>query len=264
MARQPVVTLLTDFGTSDPYVAAMKGVLLSRCPRARIVDISHDIPAHNVLAGAVVLAEASLHFPPGTLHVVVVDPGVGTDRRILAAQCGEQLYLLPDNGVITMVAEAAPIEALVVVRNTDLVGGASMTFHGRDVFAPLAAELLNGRPLEQLGPQPDSYRQLEVPVPVRSGEAVVGQVIYVDQFGNLVSNITWQDVETIWRDPATVRVSCLGRDLGSLQGTYGFAPRGELLALVNSMGRIEVAVNRGRACDVLDAGVGTEVRLVQS
>ena len=264
MAKQSLVTLLTDFGTSDPYVAAMKGDLLRRCPRAQIVDISHDIPPHNVLVGAVVLAEAARHFPPETLHVVVVDPGVGTDRRILAAQCGEQMFLLPDNGVITMVADAAPIEELVVVRNTDVLGGVSMTFHGRDVFAPLAAQILNGLALHRLGPQPDSYRQLEIPVPVRSGDAVVGQVIYVDRFGNLVSNITWRDVEYIWQDPATVRVSCLGRDLGPLQGTYGFAAEGELLALVNSMGRIEVAVNRGRACDALDAGVGTEVRLVQS
>jgi len=264
MAKQPLVTLLTDFGTSDPYVAAMKGVLLSGCPRAQIVDISHDIPPHNVLAAAVVLSEASRHFPPGTLHVVVVDPGVGTDRRILAAECGGQRYLLPDNGVITMVADAAPIEALVVARNIDLLGGASMTFHGRDVFAPLAAKLLNGLDLHLLGPQPGSYKQLDIPVPVRSGDAVVGQVVYVDQFGNLVSNITWADVENVWLDPATVRVSCLGRDLGPLQGTYGFAPEGELLALVNSMGRIEVAVNRGRACDVLDAGFGTEVRLARS
>lgn len=264
MAKQSLVTLLTDFGTSDPYVAAMKGALLTRCPRAQIVDISHDIPPHNVLAGAVVLAEAARHFPPGTLHVAVVDPGVGTDRRILAAQCGEQMFLLPDNGVITMVADAAPIEDLVVVRNIDVLGGVSMTFHGRDVFAPLAAQLLNGLALQRLGPQPDSYRQLEIPVPVRSAGVVVGQVIYVDQFGNLVSNITWRDVENIWQAPATVRAACLGRDLGPLQGTYGFAAEGELLALVNSMGRIEVAVNRGRACDVLDAGVGTEVRLGQS
>lgn len=264
MAKQPLVTLLTDFGASDPYVAAMKGVILSQCPRARLVDISHQVPPHDILAGAMVLAEAAPYFPPETVHVVVVDPGVGTDRRILAGKFGGQRFLFPDNGVISVVAETMPLEDLVVVRNTDFFqpGGPSRTFQGRDVFAPLAAQLLNGLDVRRLGPQPDTYKLLELPVPRQGDDGIIGEIMYVDHFGNLISNITRRDVESLWDDPAVVRVDCNGRRIGPLHGTYGFVEAGGLLALFNSMNRLEVAVNQGRACDVLGATKGAEVRVV--
>ncbi len=263
MAKQHLATLLTDFGSRDAYVAAMKGVILSACPRARIVDLSHDVPAHDVLAGAFVLDGAAPYFPPGTVHVVVVDPGVGTDRSILVGRFDRRTYLFPDNGVITLIADRGPAEELVVVRNPNYLPSrpASTTFHGRDVFAPLAAELLKGLDIRRLGPRPDTYRLLDLPACEETPAEIVGQVVYVDTFGNLVSNIREEHVRRRWMDLETVRGSCAGRDVGPLRGAYGFAEEGEAVLLFNSMGRVEVAVNRGRACDHFHAGIGTVIRL---
>lgn len=265
MAKRMIVTLLTDFGRADPYVAAMKGVILSMCPRAQLVDLSHEIPPQDVLSAAFVLAHAAPYYPPGTLHMVVVDPGVGTDRRILAARFGEQLFLFPDNGVITFVAERMPLEGIVAVRNTKYLPSAepSRTFHGRDLFAPIAGHLLNGLDIAKLGPQPDSYKLLDFPAPIPQETHILGQVIYVDRFGNLVSNIPEQMVRHRYAELDKMRVICAERDAGMFQGTYAFVEPGKPLALFNSMGYVEVAVNRGRACDVFNAEIGTEVRIVE-
>ena len=263
MAKQKLVTLTTDFGTADPYAAAMKGVLLSRCPQARVVDISHDVPPQDVLAGAMVLAQAAPHFPPDTVHVVVVDPGVGTQRRILAACFGKQTFLFPDNGVITLLAERLPLAQIVAVRNAQYLPPAqpSRTFHGRDIFAPVAGHLLNGAPLEQLGPQPDTYKLLELPAPAAGTDEIVAQVIYVDRFGNLVSCIDETLLGGYWQRLEAMRVTCAGHEIGPLVGAYGFVEPGQPLALINSMGYVEVAVNRGSAAEALGAGVGAEVRI---
>jgi len=265
MAKQSLATLLTDFGTRDPYVAAMKGVILAMCPRAQLVDISHDVEAHDILSGAFILAHAAPYFPAGTLHVVVVDPGVGTDRRILAARFGGQVFLFPDNGIISMIAETMPLEEIVAVRNTRYLppAGTSMTFHGRDIFAPLAGRILNGLDIKRLGPQPGTYKLLDLPAPAEQAGAMVGEVIFIDRFGNLISNIRRQQVRQRWKDLERLSVLCRGRDVGPLQGTYEFVEPGRQLALLNSMGFVEVAVNRGRACDELDAGVGAEVRITE-
>ncbi len=260
MARNALVTLLTDFGTSDPYVAAMKGAILTLCPRAQIVDISHDLPAHDILPAAFVLAQAAPNFPRETLHVVVVDPTVGTDRRILAARLGGQMYLLPDNGVITFVAGSQPMEAMHVVRNPAyLPAGASMTFHGRDIFAPVAAAILNGVDLHRLGPMPDTYKLLDLPAPAEQSGGLAGQVIYIDRFGNLVSNISSDDLVRRWKDLDRLRVWCAGKEIGPLVGAYAFVGPGKPLALINSMKLVEVAVNQGRAADLLGAAVGAEI-----
>ncbi len=266
MARRQLATLLTDFGTADPYVAAMKGVILSACPGVRIVDISHDIPPHDVLAAAIVLAQSAPYFPPETLHVAVVDPGVGTERRILAGRLGGQLFLAPDNGVISFVAAAMRVEALVVVRDADRQAraAASMTFHGRDIFAPIAGRILSGLAVDKLGPPAGTYKAMELPAPVEHDRRIVGEVIYVDHFGNLITNISGELVARGWRDPGGVKVGCGGRGDVPFALTYGQVAAGEALALFNSMGLLEVAVNRGRACDVLAAGVGSEVIVMEA
>jgi len=264
MAKSLLVTLLTDFGTQDPYVAAMKGTILSIYPGAQIVDLCHEVPAHNILAAAFILAECAPTFPADTLHVVVVDPGVGTRRTILFGQFGAHQYLFPDNGIITFIAQRHPLRALVTVRNVDFVPpqDVSATFHGRDLFAPVAAHLLKGLDFHRLGPQPQSYKLIEIPQPRMHEGALLGEVIYIDRFGNLVTNIPADTVRTHWPSLDRLRVSCTGRDVGAVQGTYGLAKEGELLALFNSMGLLEVAVNQGRACDELNARLGTEVRVV--
>ncbi len=264
MAKQPLATLLTDFGWSDPYVPAIKGVILSICPRANLVDITHDIPQGDVLRGAFVLAQAAPLFPPQTVHVVVVDPGVGTERRILAARFAGQVFLFPDNGIITLIAERGGMEAIYTVSNTQLLPDRSVsaTFHGRDIFAPIAANILNGLDIRHLGPEPKTYKTLEIPSPHLGDSGIVGQVLYVDHFGNLISNIPLELVRQASKQIGAARVICGGRDVGAVQRTYGMAESGALVALINSMSLLEVAVNGGRASDVLGAAVGTEVRLV--
>jgi len=263
MAKTSIATLLTDFGQRDPYVAAMKGVILGICPRARLVDISHAVAAHEVLEAAFILASSAPWFPPGTLHVVVVDPGVGSDRRIMVGRFGGHTFLFPDNGVISLIAESMPLEAIFTVRNTRFLPPAppSRTFHGRDIFAPVAAEILNGLDISRLGPQPDTYKRLDIPGAAMSGDALGGQVIYIDRFGNLISNIAQSDVAARWPDVSALRIDCAGAEIGPLQGAYAFVDRGRPLALFNSMHLLEVAVNRGRACDFLGADIGAEVRI---
>lgn len=264
MAGHGFVTLLTDFGTRDPYVAAMKGALLRHCPQARIVDISHDIDAHDILQASFVLAQAAPHFPPETLHVVVVDPGVGTKREIIAARFGDQRYLFPDNGVITMVAETQPLRAIAVARNLKyLPSGRSVsnTFHGRDIFAPLAGHLVRGLPVTDLGPAPESYKLINLTQPHCRDDRITGKVVYVDRFGNLVSNITERLISQRWGHFDNIKVTCAGRPVGPVVTAYGQGPEGKAIALINSMGLLEVAANAARACDVLAASAGSEVRL---
>jgi hypothetical protein len=264
MARRPLATLLTDFGTRDPYVAAVKGAILAVCPDAHVVDITHEIPPQDVQAAAFVLAHAAAAFPPDTLHVVVVDPTVGTARRILAGRFAEQRYLVPDNGAITFVERASPGGELVWAREGRYVPEhpASATFHGRDVFAPVAGALLNGLELGRLGPAASEHVRLEVAEAAESEGAITGRVIYVDRFGNLVSNIAAEALRR-WSGEARPRVLCAGRSVGELQTTYADAPAGAALALVNSMGLLEVAVSGGSAAAELGAAVGAEVRVVR-
>jgi len=263
MASVRIATLLTDFGTRGPYVAAMKGMLHRVCPDVIIEDLSHEVPAHDVLTGAFLLAHSAPYFPPGTVHVVVVDPGVGTERAILAARCGGHTFLAPDNGVLSLVAEAMGLEALVAVQNVERLVGppASRTFQGRDVFAPLAGRILNGLDLRRLGGQPATYNVLDLPKPQRRDREILGEVVYVDEFGNLVTNIPEALLRASRWEPAALRVACGSGELVGLRTTYAAVQPGEPLALTDSMGRLELAVNQGRACDLLQAGVGTQVRV---
>ena len=264
MPKRALVTLLTDFGVADPYVAAMKGMILRYCPAADIVDISHDVPPHQILSGAFVLAGAAPYFPSGTLHVVVVDPGVGTNRAILIGRFGGQVFLFPDNGVITFVKEILPLEGLVSVRNFSFLQEekeVSPTFHGRDLFAPLAGQILSKADIAKFGPTPSQYKLLELPVPYAQGNDLVGEVIHVDHFGNLISNITEQDVKRHWSDVNSLQVNCNNRQVGFLAGTYALVQADSPLALFNSSGHVELAVNQGRACDLFQTGLGAEIRI---
>jgi hypothetical protein len=262
MPRHQILTFLTDFGTSDPYVAEMKGVILSVLPGANLVDISHDIPAGDVMAAAVVLRQALPYFPPETVHCVVVDPGVGTERRILAARYDRQVVVFPDNGVISFVDRDRALEGIAVVRDERyfLTPAAAPTFHGRDIIAPVAAHLAGGLGLERLGPPPETFKLLDLPVPRPAPDGrLVGQVIYVDRYGNLISNISAALLERTFGRGPRVSVACAGKEVGPLRLTYAHVRQGQVLALVNSMSLVEVAVNGGRADEALSAGVGSEV-----
>lgn len=264
MPRQMIATLLTDFGTRDPYAAAMKGVLLGVCPDARIIDISHDVEPHDIQGAAFVLAQAAPCFPPGTVHVVVVDPGVGTSREILAARLGGQYFVFPDNGVITFVQEVLPMEEIAIVRDRRFfrTDAPSATFHGRDILAPVAGHILRGLDIRRLGQRPQTYKLLDLPAVREEPDELLGEVRYVDRFGNLVTNITAAMIRRRWDAPERSRVRCGQRDIGPLRGAYAAGEAGEPLAVVNSMGLLEIAVREGRAADVLQAGLRTAVRVV--
>ncbi|MHC4503189.1 MAG: SAM hydrolase/SAM-dependent halogenase family protein [Planctomycetota bacterium] len=268
----PVVTLLTDFGSRDAYAAVMKGVILRSLPTARVVDVTHEVPPQDVRAAAFVLESACPYFPEGTVHLVVVDPGVGGPRRIIAAEAGEGRFLGPDNGVLSVALErvareaneanephvvAVSDEAVRLARRRALPPRAieSTTFHGRDRFAPLAAELARGMALEELGSDVDDYVKLELPSPLPRGPGeVAGEAIYIDTFGNLVTNLRAGDL------PSTdAGFEVAGRLVGGLVRAYVERERGELLAVVGSTGRVEISVREGSAAGVLGATVGTAV-----
>lgn len=251
----PRLTLLTDFGTADGYAAAMKGVIASICPEAVVDDASHEIPPGDVEAGAWALARYWRLYPPGTVHVVVVDPGVGGERRALALRADDRLLLAPDNGILTRVLEEARAWAAAAIQERQyLRSEISRTFHGRDVFAPAAAHLALGVRLEELGPAVSDPVRLPLARFAITPEAVLGSVIHVDRFGNLVTNIPAN-----WVSAGHVMAG--GRDLGDARRSYVEAEPGEALALVGSAGLLEVSVRDGSAAALLGLGRGAEVRV---
>jgi hypothetical protein len=265
----PIITLLTDFGTESTYPAQMKGVILGRCPQASIVDLSHGVPRHDVRTAAFMLASAAPAFPPGTIHAAVVDPQVGSPRRILAAEAGGYVYLAPDNGLLTLVATGGFLHGgskatrIVAVENRDLFRqDVSSTFHGRDIFAPVAAALAGGVNFTDLGPAIDSIARFDLPLPERQGDRIVGQVLTVDSFGNLVTNVP--AAMLAGSDPTTVQVRLMGAVIRGLSRSYSDVPAGALLAYIGSAGLLELAVNRQSAAARLGAGATTPVSVVLS
>jgi S-adenosylmethionine hydrolase len=245
-----IITLLTDFGTGDTYVAEVKAALLSRAPAATVVDVSHDVPPGNVRAAQYLLSRSWGRFPAGTVHLVVVDPGVGTDRRALAASTDGHYFVAPDNGVLSVVASGrgARFVALPVLRD------ASPTFHGRDVFAPAAARLAGGARLEALGSRVANPQMLPFPTARREGREVVGEVVHVDRYGNLISNIP---PDLVQPDTAFVVAT---QEIGVLRRTFGDVAAGRPVAYLGSGGTVEIAVRNGNAADRFGTGVGAEVR----
>jgi S-adenosylmethionine hydrolase len=251
------VTLLTDFGTRDAYVASVKGVILSRFPMAQVVDITHEIPPQDVLAGALVLAEAAPWFPPGTVHVAVVDPGVGTSRRAIVCEGGGHWVVAPDNGLVSLwLDRVGAWRCHALVRSDLALPRMSHTFHGRDLFGPAGASLAAGDvDIDECGPAVEPVR-LDVPAPKVGDRMVTGEVVSVDHFGNLVTNVRDTDL------PAArggLRVELGAALVGKMVRTYGEAEPGALVALVGSGGLLEVAVVQGSAHERLGAGRGAPV-----
>ncbi|MDA1189383.1 MAG: SAM-dependent chlorinase/fluorinase [Chloroflexi bacterium] len=257
-----MITLTTDFGTRDGYVAAMKGVILGICPEAHIVDVSHDISPQNVAQGAFVLDNAVQYFPSDAVHVAVVDPGVGTSRQPIALSTSAGFFIGPDNGIFTHVlrrlghmtgAEVPEGCSAVVLDKTEYWRHpVSNTFHGRDIFAPVAAHLAKGVPMEKLGSPIDSLVSLKLSQPFVRGNHVEGRILHVDSFGNLISDIP---ASLIDRDVVSVRIA--DRTNSGLNETYGVGEG--LMALVGSHGYLEIAWRNGSATQRLDADVGETV-----
>ena len=252
------ITLTTDFGARDAYAAQLKGVLLARCPGAAVLDLTHDIAPHDAIEGALFLDGAVPAFPPGTVHLAVVDPGVGGARRAIACAIGGQFAVCPDNGLLTLLARRLPIEEAREIANPALRREpVSATFEGRDVFAPAAAHLACGGALGDLGPPAEGLATLALPEPSREADGVRGEVLHVDRFGNAITNV---EASMLPEAAAGVRVRAGGRGL-PLRRTYADAAPGEALALVGSGGRIEIAVREGSAADRLGLRRGSPVRV---
>ena len=258
MAR-PVVALLSDFGFRDHYVGAMKGVVLNICPEATLVDISHEIPAHDVLTAALELAAAYRYFPAGSVFLVVVDPGVGFDRRGVAADAGDYRFVAPDNGVLTAVlGEQPPRRVVELTERRYARPTVSRTFEGRDRFAPAAAWIAKGVQLSALGRPLRDYRVLDIPAPDLADDRVVGQVLRIDRFGNVVSNIDRKTFESVAQRGA-IQIEVGPHVIGRLVETYTEIGEDEVCALFGGTEHLEFAASSSSAVDRLGVERGAAV-----
>lgn len=258
---RPVIALLSDFGSRDHYVGTMKGVILGICPDATLVDISHDIPPHDVMEGALQLAATARYFPAGTIFVAVVDPGVGSRRRGVAVDTGDYRFVGPDNGIFTQVLADLPLKKAVEL--TERRYGrptVSRTFEGRDRFAPAAAWLAKGIQLPALGRAAVDLVRLDIPVAEVGDTAIRGAVLHVDRFGNLVTNVERKSFER-FASGRQVQVSVGTRSVERLVATYADIPPGEVCALFGSTDHLEVAANSGSAADMLGVTRGGAVTI---
>ena len=259
-----IITLLTDFGIEDGYVAAMKGVILGICPAARLVDVSHLVPPQDVRAGAFLLASIHPYFPEGTIHLAVVDPGVGTERRAVAIRTARSLLVGPDNGLFSLVLQREGILEARLLENPDLRRPTvSQTFHGRDIFAPAAAHLASGVPFHSLGsrctPELAARGTIE-----RTETEIRGEIIHIDRFGNAVSNIMRADLDALARTGRGFIINVGPHTIAGLEDTYGRVGEGRPLALIGSGEHLEIAVNLGSAASLLSIRIGDRVTVTIS
>ena len=249
--------MTTDFGLSDWFVGVMKGVILSLCPRAPIVDISHGVQAGDIVAGALVLREAYSFFPPGTVHMGVVDPGVGGERAPIAVRTKRYLFVGPDNGLVSLAAGEDGVEEIVSIEMPRfMLEEVSGTFHGRDIFAPAAAHLAGGVRMDELGPRLEGMKRLEIGAVRREGQSIEGEVIYADRFGNLITNIRREEIGS-----EKIEVEVGGESVRGLLASYSSAAPGEPLALIGSGGYLEISVNGGSAAERFGAVRGSPVKI---
>lgn len=252
----PIITLTTDFGLTDGYVGTMRGVILSIAPEATLVDLSHQIPAQDLWAGAFVLYQAVPFFPPEAIHAVVIDPGVGSERRALAVRTSQGIFVAPDNGVLSYVlATAHQHEAISLTNPAYQMPRVSTTFHGRDIFAPAAAHLANGVPLEELGPRAINLVRLPTPESKATAEGdLFAHVIHIDHFGNLILNVTAADVDE------DVILELGGHTIEGLSRTFADVAHGQPLAYVgSSRDHVEIALREGNAAREIGINVGDQI-----
>ena len=242
---------MTDFGTSDHFVGTMKGVILNINPQVRIVDITHDVPPQDIHGAAFLINSAYRYFPVGTIHVAVVDPGVGSRRQAIICRTDTAYFVCPDNGVLSYILGDNTARQVIALDNAAYrLSEVSHTFHGRDIFAPAAAHLSRGAPLGQFGNLANDLVRLPIPAPHVTRTAIVGSVIWIDRFGNLITNITSDMLESFGMDGGFVIRA--GRvEIWHLNRTYSESGKGECLAIVGSSGYLEISVNQGSAAQAL-------------
>lgn len=261
---RPVIALLTDFGTADHYAGAMKGVILGICPDVTLVDITHDIPPHDVLAGALELAATCKYFPAGTIFVAVVDPGVGSARRGVAADTGDYRFVAPDNGVLTQVLREMPAKKIVELTERRYARPTvSRTFEGRDRFAPAAAWIARGTQFAALGRAVAEIHKLDIPLPETADNTVRGVVLRVDRFGNLVTNIDRKTVERLGQSSA-ITIDASGQRISRLVATYAELPADGVGALFGSTDHLELAAPSSSAAERLGLARGAAVTVTKA
>ncbi len=265
MSKRPIITLTTDFGLNDHFVGTMKGAILSLAPEAEIVDICHSVQAFDILDGALTLAQAYSYFPVRTVHVVVVDPGVGSGRRPILASSERQNFVAPDNGVLSLIyAREERLSVRHITSEHYFLQPLSNTFHGRDIFAPVAAYLAKGVDHEKFGDEITDFVRFNAPRPkVIDPKTIRGVVLKVDRFGNLVTNITPQDVPLLFQaQPPAFKIVVGKSEVTSMKTNYAEGAPGEVFGILGSMGYLEIASNRGAAAQLVSAGKGAEVNVV--
>ncbi|WP_372634546.1 S-adenosyl-l-methionine hydroxide adenosyltransferase family protein [Fodinibius sp.] len=256
-----VITLTTDFGLRDYYVSAMKAVMLGIAPEARLIDVSHDIPSQDIMAGSWVLKNSAMLFPSKTVHTVVIDPGVGTERHPIALQVEDQYFVGPDNGIFSLLTSDSDYTAVRLTKQQYLRESPSNTFHGRDIFAPAAAHLSRGVPLEELGEPLDelvSYRWMQ---PIADKDGVQGTIIHIDKFGNLITNIPQALIKEVV-EGKKVKIYIGNVILNDISNTFGAVAEGEPVAYVGSAGMLEIGINMGDAEEMLGVQKGAQISLV--
>jgi S-adenosylmethionine hydrolase len=258
-----IVTLTTDFGLKDPYVAEMKATILSICPTAQIIDVTHEVKKFSIPTGAFMLASAAPYFPNGTIHVAVVDPGVGSTRRPVVIQTEGGFFVGPDNGLMMLAAEAQSIKQVREVRSRRfMLTHVSATFHGRDIFAPVAAHLANDVPIEEFGPPISDFVKPSFAQVFITADEAVGEVLHVDDFGNVITNIKAKDAEAFRGDIMQIQLAhAQPLQVKKLYKAYADGAPQEPLVLIGSHGYLEVAVNQGSAAAKFSLKVGDQVRL---
>jgi hypothetical protein len=264
LAAKPIISITTDFGEDDHFVGVMKGVILSINPDATIVDINHRVNSYDIFDGAYSLSQSYHVFPPGTIHLVVVDPGVGSERRPIIVQSKDYRFVAPDNGVLSMVYEReGRVEVRHVTADHFFRKPVSNTFHGRDIFAPVAAWLSRGMEAEKFGNVVSDYARFTSVRPKRESDALIkGVTIKVDKFGNVITNIGPDDVPQIFgKNPPPFRIRINGHEITRLHESFAAGEASELFAVVGSSGLIEICINRGSAAKVLNVNRGAEVEL---
>ena len=255
-----LITLTTDFGYTDPFVGIMKGVICGIDPQARIVDLSHGIPAQDIMAAALVLRQSAQYFPRGTIHVVVVDPGVGSARRPLLVELEGSYFIGPDNGVLSLVMEAKRPARIVHLSNPSYqLRPTSATFHGRDIFAPTAAYLSRGIAPEAFGETTDDFAKLIWPAVLKTETTIRGEIVYIDGFGNLFTNIGADVLKELPRhDP---RITLRNLSILGLSANYAAAEQNKYVALINSWGLLEIAIYKGSAQKRSGGIIGDKVQV---
>lgn len=258
--RAPVLTLTTDFGLSDHYVGVMKGVILEICPQARIVDISHDVTPFEIPEGAYLIAQAYRYFPKKTVHVVVVDPGVGSLRRPILMEAAGQYFIAPDNGVLAMIYAHEKHKIRVITNEGYFRKPVSRTFHGRDIFAPVAAHIAAGAPPARMGKPVNDYLRPAFERPMQSGKHIWdGRILKIDRFGNIITNFHVTDFPDLDRRSFSMTVGA--RPTSILVRSYSESAPGELFVIAGSSGYLEVSVNQGSAAKMLGCHSGSAAEL---